>query len=114
MYYLSVSLVIFFSNSFMLYALAIKTLYGLYNMLFAFQGMPIDGFVELNFGSFEQYLTSDDESWYFYDVEWIGLLVLLEQRIIGNKKLEVYANIVMGIALSLHPKSAIIAAFYYA
>lgn len=47
-------------------------------------------------------------------MSFLEFLISLEQLFFGNKRLALYANVLMGIALSLHPITFFVAVYYIA
>ncbi len=44
--------------------------------------------------------------------DWIGFLVFLEQKLVGNKRLSLYGNVLMSITLLMHPATISMAMYY--
>jgi hypothetical protein len=44
--------------------------------------------------------------------DWVGFLVFLEQKLVGNKRLSLYGNTLMSITLLMHPTTISLAMYY--
>jgi hypothetical protein len=70
---------------------------------------PVD-YVTIEFGTWTNVFGANAET---KENGWLATLVYLEQIFIGNKRMSLYANIMMAAAMSLHPITLPFSLFFY-
>lgn len=70
---------------------------------------PVE-YVTIQFGTWSNVFAANEET---QENGWLATLVYLEQIFIGNKRMAMYANIMMAAALSLHPITLPFSLFFY-
>ena len=96
-----------FAAVFYAYALLVRVVYDVYNGLVIASSANLNNHIMIRYMKAWNYFTPEYES-------LSGFVVWLEQMVLGNKRMLVYANTMMGFTMMMHPITFIFAQYYIA